>query len=426
MNMNSKNMAIMGMATLMMASCGTAHKTQKEEDNTGDSRQVMHEPGQMDPGYLILTDEQRDVITKNNDFALRFFRHFSGFDSKVVSPLSVSYLMGMLANGANGTTRNEIMKAVGLEGLSATDINDLCLIISNMATHSDPSTAIKIANYIAMNKNYPLKDSYTHLVKDKYQAGVESLDFSNAKTAQHINDWCKKQTGGMIPSIIDNVNASDISYLMNAVYFKGTWTDKFDKKDTRLENFRGYTRDIKKVQMMHRNDDYQYTINDMFAAVEMPYGNRSFRMTVLLPNEGKSIDEMMKSLTAQQLAELNYKMYKYVVDLKLPRFTTEVSESLNDVISKMGAPSMFNAGKADFSNMSDDGIFVSKMIQKAKIEVNEEGTKAAAVTAAIMTMSAMTPDEPRHAVFHADRPFVYVISEASTGAIFFIGQFTGE
>ena len=147
-------------------------------------------------------------------------------------------------------------------------------------------------------------------------------------------------------------------------------------------------------------------------------------MTVLLPNADKSIAEMMKVVNAKEIATLGRTMENCKVDLKLPKFTTEVEQPLNEVIAGLGAPTMFKPG-ADFSKLADGNMFVSKMFQKAKIEVSEEGTKAAAVTAAIMTMSAYEP-EPRQVEFHADRPFVYIISESSTGAIYFIGQFTGS
>ena len=144
----------------------------------------------------------------------------------------------------------------------------------------------------------------------------------------------------------------------------------------------------------------------------------------MLPHDGKSIDDIMKGMTTEKLKQTQYAMQNCTVDLKLPRFTNEVETSLNEIIAKLGAPSIFNAGNANFSNMTDAAMSVSKMLQKAKIEVSEEGTKAAAVTAAIMTMS-LQPDEPQKVTFHANKPFVYMITNRTTGAILFIGQFVG-
>ena len=158
-------------------------------------------------------------------------------------------------------------------------------------------------------------------MQNYYKAGVESLDFSKASTLKRINRWCSDHTDGMIPKIIEQVDADAVSYIMNAIYFNGTWTDKFDTRQTKLENFQGYTRDIKKTQMMHRNGKYQYMDNADFAAVNLPYGNGSYSMTVILPNRGKSIDEVMAGLDAKKVSELGRSMDECVVDLKLPRFT---------------------------------------------------------------------------------------------------------
>ena len=176
---------------------------------------------------------------------------------------------------------------------------------------------------------------------------------------------------------------------------------------------------------MHRAGKYFFADNQLFSAINLPYGNGAYAMTVLLPHEGKSIDEMMKSLDAEKLAAVSGQMKECVVDLKLPRFTTELELPLNEIVSKLGAPSMFDSGKANFSKLAEGNVFVSKMLQKAKIEVSEEGTKAAAVTAATVMMTSLQP-EPRRVVFHADHPFVYMITDVRSGSIYFIGQFTGE
>lgn len=420
MNKYAKRVVLSGMAVIMMVSCGTAKKG--GQSDTGVASKGDMEA--IDNDYLILSDAQRDLLAKNNTFALNLFNKVSGMDSRVISPLSVSGLMSMLANGADGATRQEILNTLGFTGGSMDEINALYGYLIEKAGTLDPSTTVSIADYIAVNRNNKIKDEYASVVRDWFKAEVENLDFTSQKSAGVINNWCSKHTDGMIPQIIDRVEPSAVAYLMNAIYFNGSWTDKFDAKNTKLERFQGYTRDIKKVKMMHRNDEYSYTANGTYSAVRLPYGNGSFAMTVLLPNEGKSIDDMMRVVNAKEIANLGRKMENCKVDLKLPKFTTEVEQPLNEVIAGLGAPTMFKPG-ADFSRLADGNMFVSKMFQKAKIEVSEEGTKAAAATAAIMTMSAYEP-EPRQVEFHADRPFVYIISESSTGAIYFIGQFTGS
>ena len=423
--MKKVTMTLAMMAMMMgLASCGTTKNADNSKKNQQDDLVASREDGLMDDNYLILSDAQRDIIENNNAFALNLFSQMKGFDSKVVSPMSVSYLMGMLANGADGQTRQEIMKAIGCEKVSLRDLNEFYQMLITHANHFDKATTINIADYIALNCHYQLKDGFASTMQNYYKAGVESLDFSKASTLKRINRWCSDHTDGMIPKIIEQVDADAVSYIMNAIYFNGTWTDKFDTRQTKLENFQGYTRDIKKTQMMHRNGKYQYMDNADFAAVNLPYGNGSYSMTVILPNRGKSIDEVMAGLDAKKVGELRRSMDECVVDLKLPRFTISQETSLNDIISKLGAPTMFTSG-ADFSNFASDNLSISKMLQKAKIEVSEEGTKASAVTMAMVAMTALRP-EPRKVEFHANRPFIYMITEHSTGAILFMGQYTGS
>lgn len=423
--MKKVTMTLAMMAMMMgLASCGTTKNADNSKKNQQDDLVASREDGLMDDNYLILSDAQRDIIENNNAFALNLFSQMKGFDSKVVSPMSVSYLMGMLANGADGQTRQEIMKAIGCEKVSLRDLNEFYQMLITHANHFDKATTINIADYIALNCHYQLKDGFASTMQNYYKAGVESLDFSKASTLKRINRWCSDHTDGMIPKIIEQVDADAVSYIMNAIYFNGTWTDKFDTRQTKLENFQGYTRNIKKTQMMHRNGKYQYMDNADFAAVNLPYGNGSYSMTVILPNRGKSIDEVMAGLDAKKVGELRRSMDECVVDLKLPRFTISQETSLNDIISKLGAPTMFTSG-ADFSNFASGNLSISKMLQKAKIEVSEEGTKASAVTMAMVAMTALRP-EPRKVEFHANRPFIYMITEHSTGAILFMGQYTGS
>lgn len=419
---------IIASAAFAFTSCSTSKKVMNDNksQSAGQGDGIAVKPAEdMDPTYLIYSDSQREIVKKNNNFAFHLFQQLGGMDGKVVSPMSVAYLMGMLANGANGATQQEILKAIGCEGVSVKELNELYQGMMQVAGKQDKQTTVKIANYIAVNKNNKINGDFAKTVGQSYQAAIESLDFSSSKTTSRINGWCSEHTDGMIPKIIDQVDAGAVSYLMNAIYFNGTWADKFDAHNTKLENFRGFTRDIQKVDMMHQVKKFRYAENDTFKAVNLPYGNGSYSMTILLPNEDQNIFDLMKSLDADKLSQLNRDMEQCIVNLKLPKFTTETSLPLNDLISKLGAPLMFNPSQADFTQFANGHFFVSKMLQKAKIEVSEQGTKAAAVTAAIMLTSA-APMEYRHVDFIANRPFVYMITDRLSGAILFMGQYTGK
>lgn len=264
MNKKVFSAAILASAAMAMTSCSSSKNAQNENATKAEkiteaeaARPSADE--EMDESYLILSEAQQNIVKKNNDFAFKLYQQISGMDSEVVSPMSIAYLMGMLANGADGKTQQEILKAIGCEGVSVKELNDCYKALMLSAGKLDKQTTVNIANFIAINKNFRLNSDFAHTVADSYQAGVESMDFTNSKSATRINDWCKKQTKGMIPSIIDQVDPAAVSYLLNAIYFNGIWQEKFDAKNTRLENFSGYTRDIKKVNMMHQNKKFAYT-----------------------------------------------------------------------------------------------------------------------------------------------------------------------
>lgn len=421
-----KTFALMGMTAMVLSACRSA-RVEKAAENGNANWSVNEE---VDESFLILSDAQHEMVNNNNSFAFSLYNKTMGMNSRVVSPLSVTYLMSMLANGADGETQQQILATLGWagEGIqqpSLQDINDYSRMLIEKTERLDKAVTVEIANYVAVNKEFKLNSKFQKSVERDYKAGVESLNFTSPSTLKRINDWCNDRTHGMIPSIINELDPDAVSYLMNAIYFNGTWKDKFSKEETKQEMFRGYTRDIQYVDMMHRHGEYFYADGDGYSAVSIPYGNGAFRMTVILPTEGSFLRDVMASMDGGKFQELQRSMEKCNVDLKIPRFTTEVDLPLNDIISALGAPLIFSP-QADFSQFARGDFYVSKMFQKAKIEVSEEGTKAAAVTAAIMMMSAVRPEKKRNVVFHADSPFAYIISENSTGSIYFMGQYTGK
>lgn len=421
-----KTFALMGMTAMVLSACRTA-RVEKAAENGNANWSVNEE---VDESFLILSDAQHEMVNNNNSFAFSLYNKTMGMNSRVVSPLSVTYLMSMLANGADGETQQQILATLGWagEGIqqpSLQDINDYSRMLIEKTARLDKAVTVEIANYVAVNKEFKLNSKFQKSVERDYKAGVESLNFTSPSTLKRINDWCNDRTHGMIPSIINELDPDAVSYLMNAIYFNGTWKDKFSKEETKQEMFRGYTRDIQYVDMMHRHGEYFYADGDGYSAVSIPYGNGAFRMTVILPSEGSFLRDVMASMDGGKFQALQRSMEKCNVDLKIPRFTTEEDLPLNDIISALGAPLIFSS-QADFSQFARGDFYVSKMFQKAKIEVSEEGTKAAAVTAAIMMMSAVRPEKKRNVVFHADSPFAYIISENSTGSIYFMGQYTGK
>ena len=417
------NIALTATVLLALSACSS---TKKISDNKSNDIVSMTTEEEIDPEFMVLSDAQYDLVKRNNNFALNLFSEMKGVGSNVVSPMSVTYLMAMLANGAEASTREEIMNAIGAKDFYIDEMNAFYAYLIRRAKTADKQTTLNIANYIALNKEFKLKKKFASTIADSYQGAVESLDFTNPESTKRINGWCSEHTNNMIPTIIDQVEPSAVAYILNAIYFNGTWTDKFDKNNTKKEQYNGYTRDIMYVDMMHRNAKYYYTSNDVYSAVTLPYGSGAYSMTVILPNEGKFITDLTKTLNADTIASLRRNMEECLVDLKLPRFTTEMKLPLKGIVAKLGAPSMFDATRADFSSFANGNVYVSEMLQKAKIEVSEEGTKAAAVTMGMVKLTSMRPQEPRRVDFHCDRPFVYMIQDNYTGAILFMGQFTGK
>ena len=375
------------------------------------------------PNYIDLTQEEKTLVEKNNDFAFRLFRKARGEESTIMSPLSITYALGMLNNGAAGQTQQEISNVLGFDDVDAQ--NDFCQKMMRelaMARNMDTSKAL-ISNTIFVNQGqgWQLQDDFEKKALKYYQATPDARDFADGKTRDVINQWASDHTEGMIKEVLTEPEFSPlaVSYLLNAIYFKGLWTLPFNEADTREEPFAGG----EPVPMMHNKTDLPYTEDELCQSVTLPYGNGTYQMQVFLPREGKALGELAESLNGKNW-KMNGEMYE--VDLKLPRFETVSSIKLRQVMAELGMPSAFDPQEADFSKLCvndlGENIFISDMKQVAKIEVNEKGTEAAAVTITEMVPTSM----PDVATFHANRPFLYTISEQSTGVILFIGQYMGN
>ena len=371
------------------------------------------------PKEIELAEGEQELINSNNDFAFNLFRKARGDKSKILSPLSITFALGMLNNGADGQTLKEINETLGFGEAGADAINAFCQKMLREANTLDDRTKALIANTIFVNEGlgYRLQEGFIDKANTYYDAEPQNRDFADGETMNVINQWANDHTEGMIPEVLNEAsfNPVAVSYLLNALYFKGMWSDPFRKDMTRNESFGGGD----EVPMMHKmGQEFQYTENDLYQAVVLPYGNGAYQMTVFLPHEDKTVGEVLETLNGSNWQfEGSWKE----VDLKLPRFETDTYQPLVKEMSELGMPTAFSLS-AEFPWFCNTPVYISNMFQVAKIKLDEEGTEAAAVTVIEATEAAM-PEEPKR--FHADRPFLYIISEQSTGAIFFIGQFTG-
>ena len=380
---------------------------------------------------IQLSAEQKQMRDNNNEFAWRLFQTVQeqqGEVSTVLSPISVTYMLGMLNTGAAGTTRDEITATLGF-GSDSKAVNEYCKTMIEGAPNVDPAATVKIANCINVNsaKGLSLLKQYVNDMKNYYNAQIDALDFTKSGTLDKINKWCSKNTGGMIPSILNEINPNAAMYLLNAIYFNADWKEKFDKNDTRNSSFTLPDGSVVTRELMHRKAIAQGCESELCSMLRIPFGSGGYSMYVMLPAEGKTASDLIRDMSQQDLTEhLNaIDMTAHEVDILMPLFEIVSDIDLIKVLEPMGIKSAFSYS-ANFSNMSNASLYVSMMKQKAKIEVDEDGAKASAVTVAEMGPTSPGPQLYEKAEFHATRPFLYFILEESTRSIFFIGTYCGN
>lgn len=400
-------------------------------DDASDSPQKEEEISEIvvkkTPGEIILTASQAQMADANNQFALNLMREVSkGVQGNmVISPLSVSYMLGMLNDGARGTTSAEMMHALGFEGYETKAVNDFFGNLMTNAPLVDEKAEVGIANMLLANKaiGAAFRGQYAADMKGYYQAGVESMDFSKEEDVLgRVNGWCSQTTKGMIPQILKpgEVHPSDIALLLNSVFFKAQWRYGFEEEYTSMRDFTKADGTKVKMPMMIQAMPFDYVEDETVQAVRLPYGNGKYGMVVLLPRDAnKPLTEVLGTLTAERWKQLTASMMPRNMILQLPRFQVSTEQDLRTPLMSLGVKAAFVNGQADFSGMMKDAsapIFIGLMKQNARIEVDEKGTMAAAVTVVTVTTGAPGTE------FVANRPFLFAITEKDSNVIFFIGK----
>jgi serpin B len=373
---------------------------------------------------LELDTKSAEFLQKGNTFALEFLSRVDAAEKEkdyIVSPLSMQFLLGMVLNGAQGETADEICRVLGYGAGEVEAVNNYNLSLLQQLPKMDKKTKLSIANAIFVNQYHTLEESYVEDVEKYYLAEATNLNFGDRQNALNtINGWCDRQTNGMIPKVLDSVSDDVLAYLMNAMYFKSEWREKFEKSKTATERFTDEIGNKFDVKMMKNYEDFGYYETDIYQVVEMGYGNGAYSMVVFLPKAGYKVADVVAALktadtVVPELDHLN-------VDLWLPRFETKYHAVVKDLLTDMGMPQSFGAA-ADFQAMSPRALYLDNVFQDAIIKVDEEGTEAAVVSTAVMYGQGFLPHS---AVFHADHPFLYLITESSTGAILFAGRYSGK
>lgn len=395
-------------------------------------------------GYMLpktrsieLTDSQKGLVDKNNDFAFNLVRKVhedrkaseEKGKSMFVSPMSVTYMLGMLNSGANDECQKKIPEVLGMNGATAQQINEFCNSIMTQAPEADKQVTLESANALFANKGFQVDQQYANTLKDYYDAEVNTLDFGNSGALPTINGWAKNKTHGMIPNVLDEISPSAAMCLLNTVYFEALWTKQFDKAKTTDDIFISEDGTQHDVQMMHNKVFVDVDANDVFTSVCLPYGSGvNWNMYILLPKEGKTVDDVLDCMNANYW-KLRYNSYKpMVMEVSIPKFSVADKQDLEKPLVGMGLGCLFSKGVLSRMFSNAENVCLSEMFQKSRIDVSEEGAKMTAVTVAIGDLTAPPSGDSqiKNGKFNANRPFVYVVTEESSNAVFFVGTYTGK
>ncbi len=369
-----------------------------------------------------LTAAELRIIAGTNTFAFGLLRETVRQETGAnvfVSPLSASMALGMTMNGAKGTTLSEMQATLGFGGVSLAGADAAYRSLIDLLLGLDSGVDMRLANSIWARQGYPFEQSFYDAVRQYFDAEVATLDFGSPSAAPTINDWVKKSTAGKIDQIIDApIDPSLVMFLINAVYFKASWRDRFDAAQTHDAPFQvdGGTRTVK---MMHRSGIGSYfQTTDGVRGVELPYARGAYVMDIVLPPQGTSLRTLVEALdTARWNRWLAGLHQVELLDLSMPRFQLRYETLLNDPLKALGMPTAFTA-LADFTGMSRaGGLRIGFVKQKTYVDVNEEGTEAAAVTVVGVGDTAIGPVF----TFVVDRPFLMAIRERFSGSILFLG-----
>lgn len=367
-----------------------------------------------------------EVSKSSNQFGFDLFKQLKEQNQAgqniMISPLSISLALSMTYNGAKGDTKSEMQTALRFGDLSDSEINTSNQYITDAILSVDKLVETSIANSIWPNQNISFKQDFISICRDFYDAEVQSLDYTNPGSKDIINKWVEDKTNNRIKNLISSLSPGTAMVLVNAIYFKGKWRYEFDEENTVDEPFYLAQGGEVTKPFMKQNTTVNYTSSEKFKAIELPYGQGNFNMVIMLPHTGNTTGEVIADLSDSNWNFMLSRFQQRKLDIAIPRFKFEYkSSNLKPELMSMGMVKAFE--DADFSNMTDDvSLLISQVIHQSFIEVNEEGTEAAAANAVVVDAVSIPVDEP---VFIANRPFVFAIYEKSTNTILFLGEYNG-
>lgn len=362
-----------------------------------------------------------DLTASNGLFAIDLFKQIQEEepDSNIfISPFSISTALTMTANGAVGMTLEDMRSALRITGLNMPSVNDAYQQLLKVLPSLDPKTKLKLANSIWTQKGTPVLPSFLSVNQDYYHSEVIPIDSKDPTAVKQVNNWIENNTEGLIKETLNELPPDLALLLINAIYFKGTWRTEFDAKNTSKAPFYA-PGDTQVVDMMHiPNGDFAYFETDLFQAIDLPYGDSIFSMSIFLPKQGHDVGEIVAGLTPDSWNSWLSDFQTKTLSLFLPKFKLEYEKKLKRTLSTLGMERAFTS-QADFSNMvSGGGVTIDEVFHKAFVEVDEQGTKAAAVTVVeiVLTSAGLQPE------VNVNRPFFFVIRDNKTNSILFMGK----
>jgi len=382
-----------------------------------------------DNEQISAKEVDKEVVEGNNKFAFNVFKEISKDESNknvFISPLSISMALTMTYNGARENTKAEMNKVLGYEGMDDDKINNDYKILHSYLENLDKNIKVNISNSIWIREGEDINKEFININKDIFGAKVDNLDFTKPSSVDKINNWIEKSTNKMIKDMLKGpIDGNVIMYLINAIYFKGQWQDPFDKNNNITEEFTNSKGEKSKVDFMRKiaaSDKTFYGEKDDFQAIKMPYDSGKVSMYAVLPKEGLDIDSFINTLDMDKWNSIKKSIgkEKEAVNVSFPKFQIEYgAKELKEPLIALGMKDIFS----DAANLSGirEGIYVSSVLHQGKIEVNEKGSEAAAVTIVEVRETAMPIiDETKE--FIANRPFVFIIEDEESGTILFMGK----
>ena len=364
------------------------------------------------------------LVDANTKFGFKLFQEVLKQDSKrnvFVSPTSIAIALSMTYNGASGETQQAMANALELQGMSLDNINQANNTLKASLENADPAVQMSIANSLWARQGISFNPEFIKQNQQFYGAKVTELDFAKPDSSNIINNWVKENTRGKIDNIVGQLKPNDVLFLINAIYFKGDWTKKFDKSQTTERPFNLANGSQKQHPLMSQSGKYRYYENKTFQAVSLPYGKGRMSLYVFLPSKTTNLNTFQQQLKSENWQQWMNQFRLRQGSVELPRFKFDYDIKLNNALKALGMETAFS-NQANFSNMTSAAVAINQVKHKTFVEVNEEGTEAAAATSVemVLTSARMPAEEPFQMV--VDRPFFCAIRDNQTGTILFMGS----